>query len=325
MVYNLTYVGSFPLKNTRENILRSTQDILSIPVDYPNYVQLEDMAHQFLQPLAESELGITQEGERYRLTGELKEPTEPIATEALKVLIELRKKRRFKKKIKGVKACITGPFTLSSRIMLDTPNLGLLGETALSDPVLVGKVAEVVVKIASDYRQMGVDYITLDEPILSVIVGRKLLLHQHTDAGIIEIIDKAVSRVDGLKGIHVCGRISRRLADMLLETNLDVLDHEFKDSESNFAVYRREDFERHDKKLGLGVASSRVLKVEPVDEMKAMLKRGIDTFGEDNILMVKPDCGFRGLDTEGSLEGVAYNAAIGKLRNLRRAIDSLKR
>ncbi|MFQ6135443.1 MAG: hypothetical protein ACE5KU_06505 [Nitrososphaerales archaeon] len=325
MVYNLTYVGSFPLKNTRENILRSTQDILSIPVDYPNYVQLEDMGRQFLQPLAEAELGITQEGERYRLTGELKEPPEPIANEALDILVELRKERRFKKKIKGVKACVTGPFTLSSRIMLDTPNLGLFGETALSDPVLVDEVAKVVSKIAGDYRQMGADYVTLDEPILSVIVGRKLLLSHHTDTGIVETIDKALSRVNCLKGIHVCGLVSRRLADMLLETSLDVLDHEFKDSERNFTVYRRGDFERHDKKLGLGVASSRVLRVEPVDEMVSMLKRGIEVFGEDNILMVKPDCGFRGLDTEGTLEGVAYNAAIGKLRNLRRAIDSLKR
>lgn len=283
------------------------------------------MGHQFLHPLAEAELGITLDGGNYKLVGELKAPTEPIATEALEILLELSKKRRFKKGIKGVKACVTGPFTLSSRIVLENPNLGLFGETALSDPQVVESVAEIVAKIAEDYRRMGADYITVDEPILSVVVGRKFLLSDHTDAGIVEIIDKAISRLDCLKGIHVCGILSRRLVDMLLESRVDVLDHEFKDSDRNFTTYRRKDLERHDKKLGLAVSSSRVLDVESVDEMISMLKRGIEVFGEDNILMVKPDCGFRGLDMEGNLDGVAYNAAISKLRNLRRAIDSLKR
>ncbi len=321
---NLTFVGSFPLKKTRENIVRCTEDVLSIPVDYPNYAQLEDMGHQFLQPLADAGLGIARERDSYWLTGELQKPSGAIANEALDILLELSKSGRFKDKVRGVKACITGPFTLASRILLDQPKLGLFGETALSEPEVVERLAEIVAEVAVSYRKMGVDYITLDEPILSVIVGRKLLLNEYTEAGIIETINKAFSRVDCLKGIHVCGSISRKLAETLLETRVDVLDHEFKDSERNFDVYRREDFEHHGKKLGLAASSSRVLRVEPIEEMASILKRGIEVFGEETILMVKPDCGFRGLDPEGNPQGVAYAASIGKLRNLRSAVDSIQ-
>ncbi len=304
--------------------MRCTEDVLSIPVDYPNYAQLEDMGYQFLQPLADAGLGLVREKNGYRLTGDLQQPSEPIANEALDILLELSRSSRFKGKVRGVKACITGPFTLASRILLDESKLGLFGETALTDLGIVERLSEIVAEIASSYRKSGVDYITLDEPILSVIVGRKLLLNEHTGAGIVEIIDKAFSRVDCLKGIHVCGSISRKLAEILLETHVDVLDHEFKDSERNFDTYRREDFEQHNKKLGLAASSSRVLRVEPVEEMVSMLKRGIEAFGEENILMVKPDCGFRGLDPEGNPQGVAYAAAIGKLRNLRSAVDSIQ-
>jgi len=324
MVY-LTYVGSFPLENTIENLTKATQDILSIPVDYPNYVQLEDMVHQFLQPISELRIGIIKEGEMYRLSGDLKTPKEPISNNALKILLEFRKDNQFKKDLKGIKACVTGPFTLSSRIMLNNRNLGPFGETALSNHSLVTKITEIVSKIAEDYYKMGADYVTIDEPMLSVLVGKNLLLNQYSDAGIVEIINKCLSRVNGLNGIHVCGRISRRLGEILLQSDIDVIDHEFKDTESNFDVYSKSDFESHDKKLGLAVASSRIMRVESVDEIESMLIRGLETFGKENVLMVKPDCGFRGLDTKGHLDGIAYTSSITKLKNIRLAFDLLQR
>ena len=323
MVY-LTYVGSFPLENTIENLTKATQDLLSIPVDYPNYVQLEDMVQQFLQPIADLRLGITQEGENYRLTGDLKNPQEPISTNALNMLLEFRKDHQFEKGLKGIKACVTGPFTLSSRIMLNTSTTKPFGETALSNPSMVTRIAEIVSKIAEDYYKMGADYVTIDEPMLSVIVGKNILLSQYSDAGIVEIINKCSSRVKSLSGIHVCGRISRRLAEILLQTNIDILDHEFKDTESNFDVYHKADFESHNKKLGLAVASSRILRVESVDEIESMLMRGLETFGKENVLMVKPDCGFRGLDTKGHLDDIAYTSSIAKLKNIRLAFDLLQ-
>jgi len=324
MVY-LTYVGSFPLENTIENLTKATRDILSIPVDFPNYVQLEDMVHQFLQPISELQIGITKKGERYRLSGDLKTPKKPISNNALKILLEFRKDNLFNKDLKGVKACVTGPFTLSSRIMLNNSAPGPFGETALANPDVVQKITEIVSKISEDYYKMGADYVTIDEPMLSVIVGKNLLLNQYSDAGIIEIINKCSNQVNSIRGIHVCGKISRRLAEILLQSDIDVIDHEFKDTESNFNIYNKADFENHDKKLGFAVASSKIMRIESVEEIESMLIRGLETFGKENVLMVKPDCGFRGLDTKGHLDGIAYSSSIAKLKNIRLAFDSLQR
>jgi hypothetical protein len=41
--------------------------------------------------------------------------------------------------------------------------------------------------------------------------------------------------------------------------------------------------------------------------------------------MVKPDCGFRGLDTKGHLDDDAYTSSISKLKNIRLAFNSLQR
>lgn len=320
----LTYVGSFPLENTYDNLIKATYDILSIPVDYPNYVQLEDMIHQFLQPIAESGLGIIREGEKYKLNGKLSLPKYPIATKSLKKLLEIRDNHPNKKKIKGIKACVTGPFTLSSQIILKSATTGFFGETALSDPSLVSEIANIVSKIAEDYQKMGADYVTIDEPMLSIIVGRKILLNQYSDTKIIEIINQSLKNINSLKGIHVCGKISRRLAETLLQTDIKVLDHEFKDTESNFTSYKKSDFEKNNKKIGLSVSSSKKLDIESISEIEILLNKGIQTFGKENILMIKPDCGFRGLNEHGNLQSDAYISSLAKLKNIRLVIDSLK-
>ena len=328
---HLTYVGSFPLKNTIENITKATKDLLSIPIDYPNYVQLEDMVHQFLQPISvkytsgTTNYWDTEEGERYSLSRNLKTFKNSISNDAFKILLKFSKNNEFKKDLKGIKACVTGPFTLSSRIMLNNRNSGPFGETALSNPSVVKKITDVVSKIVGDYYKMGADYVTIDEPLLSVLVGKNLLLNQYPDAEIVEIINKCSSEVKSLSGIHICGRISRRLAEILLQSNISVIDHEFKDTESNFGVYSKSDFESHDKKLGFAVTSSKIMRIESVAEIELMLTKGLKTFGKENILMVKPDCGFRGLDPKGHLDDTAYTSSISKLKNIRLAFNSLQR
>ncbi len=323
MVY-LTYVGSFPLKKTYNNLIKATYDILSIPVDYPNYVQLDDMVHQFLQPIAKSGHGIILEGEKYILNGKLSLPKDPIAIDSLKILLENKNNHPNKENIKGIKACITGPFTLSSQIILKSSNNGFFGNTALSDPLLVSEIANIVSKIAESYYKMGANYITIDEPMLSIIIGRNILLSQYSDRKIIEIINQSLKNIICFKGIHVCGKISRRLSEILLQTDIDILDHEFKDNESNFGVYKKSDFDEYNKKIGFSVASSKTIDVESVSEIELMLNKGFKTFGKENILMVKPDCGFRGLNKQGNLKSEAYLSSIAKLKNIRLAIDSLK-
>ncbi|MFQ5762458.1 MAG: hypothetical protein ACE5PO_05445, partial [Candidatus Bathyarchaeia archaeon] len=171
----LTYVGSFPLQNTAANLEQCIEDVLSIPFDYPNYIQLEDMCSQFLEPMANMDLGLTKKGNIYQSSGELRVPSKPVATQPLDRLLDFVHNRAPPGIVKGIKACITGPFTLSSKVRREKPATGLFADTFLPDPAFVRRMADAVASIARNYQQRGATYINLDEPILSVIVGNRLL------------------------------------------------------------------------------------------------------------------------------------------------------
>ncbi|HEY4699004.1 MAG TPA: hypothetical protein VIH27_01345 [Nitrososphaerales archaeon] len=321
----LSYVGSFPLRRSYANIMQCTEDVLLIPVDYPNYIQLVDMIDQYLAPMANSGMGLSLESGKYFMKGDTIKFPEAFDNESLRILVELRNKEPYRNNIKGIKACVTGPFTLSSRILLRTRNPGIFGETALSNPSIVESLSNIVAKFAKYYQDLGADCIMIEEPILSVIVGKKILLNQYKNNDLINILDNTLNMVNCLKGIHVCGRISRTLSEILLSTNIRILDHEFKDSNDNFNIYSKKDIESSAKKINLGVVSSKTLRVESIEEIIAVIRKGIDVFGKENIFMIKPDCGFRGLDPDGDFEGVAYRATIDKIRNIRSALDSFQK
>jgi len=321
----LSYVGSFPLRRSYANIMQCTEDVLLIPVDYPNYIQLVDMIDQYLAPMANSGMGLSLESGKYFMKGDIIKFPEAFDNESLRILVELRDKEPYRNNVKGIKACVTGPFTLSSRILLRTRNPGIFGETALSNPSFVKSLSNIVAKFAKYYQDLGADCIMIEEPILSVIVGKKILLNQYKDNDLINILDNTLNTVNCLKGIHVCGRISRTLSEILLSTNIRILDHEFKDSYDNFNIYSKKDIESSAKEISLGVVSSKTLRVESIEEIITVIRKGVDVFGKENIFMIKPDCGFRGLDPDGDFEGVAYRAAIDKIRNIRSALDSFQK
>ncbi|MFQ5711009.1 MAG: hypothetical protein ACE5GD_04420 [Candidatus Geothermarchaeales archaeon] len=319
----LTFAGSFPLENTRENMLRCLEDIFSIPINYPNYVQLEDMNRQFLDPLSNLDIGLARDGDRYIHIDDLREPESPIAVEPLSQLIEFIEERNLGDKVGGVRACVTGPFTLSSRIEKEGLGGKIFGRAILSDIELVSQTARLVAKIAYFYQERGATLINIDEPILSVIIGKHFFFKGYTESNVIEILNETIGRVGTLKGIHVCGRLSPRLREILLQTEFNVLDHEFYDIRENLDVYTRRELDRSDKRISFGSVSSKNTRVEPEDEIKAFLQEGIETFGSENILFFKPDCGFRGLFDPGLSHEEVYRITIQKLRNLKRAIDRL--
>jgi len=179
----LSYVGSFPLRRSYANIMQCTEDVLLIPVDYPNYIQLVDMIDQYLAPMANSGMGLSLESGKYFMKGDTIKFPEAFDNESLRILVELRNKEPYRNNIKGIKACVTGPFTLSSRILLRTRNPGIFGETALSNPSIVESLSNIVAKFAKYYQDLGADCIMIEEPILSVIVGKKILLNQYKNNG----------------------------------------------------------------------------------------------------------------------------------------------
>lgn len=330
-----TVVGSWPLTNNPENMVKAFKDQVKI-VDYPCYPQLLSMTYQFLSPLAKSVDQLEEVNERFYLSNDFKIPKNPIALEYGEFINEFFSERRsLLEMIKGTKACLTGPLTLASEIILKGEVAQGVKPKVFSEPRaimidwIVEKLAEVMKQVGKAYNNMGIDIISMDEPLLGVLVGRKPIFH--TEEFIIEILNKAISEIKGLSSIHVCGRISPKLRDILLQTDVKILDHEFTTNEENFNIFQKEHFEDTDKFLALGTVKSKFMPeksndindyVEKVDILKGYIKKAINQYGKEN-LIIKPDCGFLPLKT-GFGEKNAYEIAIRKVRNMVKAVNKIK-
>ncbi|TFG03829.1 MAG: hypothetical protein EU539_11910 [Promethearchaeota archaeon] len=332
-----TVVGSFPLENTRENMIRAFDDLINMGIDYVCYPQLVKMNPQFLAPLSQviDELEMSEDG-KFHLTGEFKIPDEPVALEYGQFMVDFLNERPYLRDlIKGTKACLTGPFTLASEVLL-SDNLAkgielkvFTEHRGIMIDWIVDKFAEIMKKIGKAYNDMGMNIISMDEPILSLLVGRKIFFH--SEEFIIETLNKALSEIKELPSIHVCGRISPNLRDLLLQTDVKIMDHEFRTSESNFRVFEKQHFEQHEKYLAMGTiqTSFSPIKnaevkdyVESIEFLKKYIQQGINQYGKEN-LFIKPDCGFQSL--LGSFEqDFAYEIVMRKLNNMVMAVKLLK-
>lgn len=225
-------IGSFPLEDSEANRERCMKDLIALGIDFPTYPQLTDMGKQFLDDLIRQNCGIIMEKGRYRLVSrEIKVSAQPPGLNPFLWAVKYIKERSLKVKIK---AAITGPFTLSSYIEINTTRS--LFNTALSNIKLIDQVANIIsesCRVASKDASM----ISIDEPILGVVVGAKIPF-KYTENDIVRILnDLRESCGNTLTGTHVCGRISPKLASILLKTNLDFLSHEFHDSPENIKVF----------------------------------------------------------------------------------------
>jgi len=331
-----TVVGSWPLSNKPENMIKVFSDLIEVGIDFPCYPQLLSMISQFLSPLARSVDQLDEENERFYLSNDFKIPKNPIALEYGEFINQFFNERRsLLERIKGTKACLTGPLTLASEIILKGEVAQGIKPIVFSEPRaimvdwIVEKLAEIMKQVGKAYNGMGIDIISMDEPLLGVLVGRKPLFH--SEDFIIEILNKSISEIKGLSSIHVCGRISPKLRDILLQTDVKILDHEFTTNEENFNIFQKEHFEDTDKFLALGTVKSKSMPkngnsindyVEKIGILEAYIKKAINQYGKEN-LIIKPDCGFLPLkDSFGEKEG--YEISIGKVRNMVKALNKIK-
>ncbi|TXT58246.1 MAG: putative methylcobalamin:homocysteine methyltransferase [Promethearchaeota archaeon] len=332
-----TVVGSFPLSNTNSNMQKAFIDQIDIGIDFPCYPQLLSMTDEFLIPLSEKSSNLVREGHKFFLEDDLSLPEEePIALEYGELVLEfLEKYPDYKKQIKGVKACLTGPFTLASEINLRGEISKGIAPRFFREPKaimlkkLVEQLARIMKNIAGRYNEMGFDIISMDEPILSLLIGRKTAFFD--EKFYIQILNEAISKIEGISSIHVCGRISPNLRDLLLKTNVNILDHEFQTSKSNFDIFKREHFTEPDRFLAMGTLATNFNKregasinayVESISSLKAFIKKGFDMFGREN-LIIKPDCGFIPLKDIFD-ENVAYEITYKKLSNMVSAVKEYK-
>ncbi len=334
-----TVVGSFPLTNTSENMAKAFRGQIEAGITHPCYPQLVSMTAQFLAPLNALTGAFELRAMEYFLLNDFEVPSAPFALEYGKFVVDfLARNPALAKKIQGTKACLTGPFTLSGDVLLEENGLGQgVKKQIFSEPraimveSLVPKFATLLGKIAKAYSDMGFQIISMDEPTLSLMVGRKTYIFHKKDF-ILEQLNTAMVGIKGWPSVHVCGRLAPLLRDLLLESRAKILDHEFVSWDQNWDIYSRQDLEKHDKYLAVGAVSSKVTAdpgktkpadyVESLDFIESIIMKAINLFGADRV-MIKPDCGLGGL--KGTFpDSFAYEIAIGKLRNLCSALANVR-
>ena len=204
-----TVVGSWPLSNTHSNMVKVFADLIQIGIDYPCYPQLLDMNYQFLSPLSKKIQNLEEIDKKFYLHGDFKIPKQPIALEYGEFMVNFFNDHiDLRESIKGTKACLTGPFTLTFETILKNDLAKGIKPMIFEEPHavmvdwIVDKFAEILRKMGSAYNDMGIDIISCDEPILGLLVGRKTLFH--SEDFIIDTINKATSGIKGLSSINVC-------------------------------------------------------------------------------------------------------------------------
>jgi len=307
MGYYTSTIGSFPLLDSEVNRERCLRDLIELGIDYPAYPQLIDMEKQFLDDLASQNSGIILERGKYRLINrEINVDVKPPGLEPFLWTVNYIWRRGLKVKIK---APIIGPFTLASYIRVGD---GVsLFDTALSDITLVKQIAQIISETSKVVSRKA-EIISIDEPILSIVVGLKIPF-KYSESDVISVLnDVRNSCKSVLSGIHVCGRIAPNLANILLRTNMDFLSHEFHDTPNNIRAYSPEEVRKSGKILSVGCLSSRNPIVESVEEILAVMKK-FREYGD--CIIFTPDCGFRNLIVNGSREE-GYKISMRKLKNM---------
>ena len=317
-IYTAT-IGSFPLEDSIESRVRCLRDLLNVGIDFPNYPQLVEMGEQFLEDLVKECNILRGEKGGYMLEGDrLEPPSSPPGVEPFNWALNYLKERGLHKKVR-LRASITGPFTLASYIEIREGRTFPFNR-AVSEIELVRQLSEAVSMSCRSVAE-GASMISIDEPVLSMIVGLRIPFNYGEE----EIVDiyNSLKRSCGKVpvGTHICGRISPRLAETLLQTDLDFLSHEFHDTPKNFEVYKPDDVRRSGKIISVGCVSSKNPKVETVKEILNIVEASIKRYG-CNIIFT-PDCGFKKLIPEGSRE-LGYRASIKKLKNLVHAVRKVR-
>jgi len=316
-----SHVGSFPLPHSWENVASVLRDLSRIGIDAPPYPQLRVFTEILLDPLVEEGILAKKKGfyfllDRNRLRDlEHLEPRVPEAEYAVDCI------RRGGYRFEWLRGPVAGPFTLASRIyMSENASLGLVN-TLIKDRKSVEALAGYVRKNLEYLFSIGYNLLFLDEPILSIIVGKKRILFGYSSSYISEIINHILTNLPGEHGIHVCGSLPELLYQILLSTEeLNILNFEFHDSPKNRELLDPDQLATYSKKIAPGIASSKKPVLESVEELENLLVE----IGEKtswNIDLVSADCGFGGLRVSGAGPYQAYEVSLEKLSRIKQAVE----
>jgi methionine synthase II (cobalamin-independent) len=312
-------VGSMPLLDDfdegRKNVDQAITDKVKVGLDYPCYPQLVgrpskpmDMGLQFLLPLSKVNPGIhidPHRGQAHLISDEIKEPSAVIGVERAEYYMGLLRDSGLIEKLRGVKACVTGPFTLAS--YLDSHNMLTCGASKMN---VVRALARILSRSCGRLSDLGFDLINVDEPFLSLILGKDKTLYRYDGQFVLEMLNTLINEIKCFSAIHVCGAVTPMVKSVLLSSEADIVDHEFVGCSRNDQAYSKDDLEKTNKFLAYGCVSSVTPQVETVKEISASLHKALKLYGPR--VIVKPDCGFGGM--HGTLG--AYETVLAKLKNM---------
>ncbi|MEM0014335.1 MAG: methionine synthase [Zestosphaera sp.] len=317
-----SHVGSFPLEHSLQNVGRILKDLATLGIDVPPYPQMRGFIDIYVSPLME--VGVVSLTE-----GFLRTDVNALASQDLRSLcvpeaeLAVRTVKESGLKFKGLRAPVTGVFTLASRIYLRAGTTDLSSTALSSKDLLKGFFTEYVSRYVSYMSSIGFDLVFIDEPTLGLMVGARRNLFNYRDEDLIEVLEM-VARAAGAAevGVHVCGRIHRRILELLTQVKkIKYLSFEFHDNPGNVEVIDRHLLETNDKIISPGIVSSRRPILESESEVLDLLKRIYEKAG-GRVDLVCGDCGFAGLRGSLANREEEYRLALSKLGRVVRAVKS---
>lgn len=317
-----SHVGSFPLEYSTSNIERVLVDLASLGLDVPPYPQLRGFIDIYLEPLVKSRLVISKKDFYYSSPEKIYSWRGTVRVPEAEYSLELVKK--YKLEFKGLRAPITGPFTLASRIYLSRESVALSNTMIAHREITVEFFKKYISLFAEYMATLGYTVVFLDEPILGIIIGSRRNLYGYSDIDIVEVLDYVAKRAGSVEvGIHVCGRVHRRIIEVLTQsTRIKYFSLEFHDNPLNIEVVDKSLLEKYDKIISPGIVSTRIPRLESEEEAYTLLERIYNTSG-GRVDLVSGDCGFRGLRGALGSSEEEYKLALQKLKVVIKACRKL--
>lgn len=321
-----SHVGSFPLDYSYDNVKRVVFDMHRINLEVPSYPQLHNFIELYLEPLKDESCLYSSKGFFF---------VNPANVECLtrsKISIAEAEEtvdiiNRYSIGFKALRAPITGPFTLASRVyILEDTSKGLSATCLSKKDLVLNFFSEFTINVINYMNGLGYNVIFIDEPVFNYIIGRKRTLFGYTDDDILDVLYKAVSSKSGVEfGIHICGKLNTKIVELLTQVpKLKYISIELHDSPSNFELLSKDLFEKYDKYLSPGIVSAQKAYVESIDEALSILITAYQKVG-GRIDLVSGDCGFAGLKGSLGHREEEYSIALSKLKVVTEAVDKIKK
>lgn len=309
-----SHVGSYPLDHSLENLRRAFLDTIDAGITVPSLPQLRPFTDMYLDPLVEMGYLEPAGGGKYRPLNLAGEPELP-KFEEVEWFLGIAEETGFD--LSSVRLPLTGPFTLASRV--ETGEGGICSSMLADKKALFDFFIPYVARIAREMDSRGFGFIFIDEPIVGLLVGRRILF-DYSEEDIVGSYEIMFSGVKAERGTHICGKLSPKLVDLLMRLPITYLSHEFYDSRSNLERFSKEKLEEGGKVISPGVVSAQSMEVESKEEVVELLKEVVKRFGYERVDLVSGDCGFGGLKAAGP---EAYDIAVRKLKLIAEVVQSL--